>query len=361
MLRIAAVNQDRGISPKRNKGAAVHLVAMRDAFSQLGANVEALDIPDDESLGEALLTLHQHTPFDLVYERYALGKSTGTRFAQQQNIPLVLEVNAPLADEQEMFRGATETGLDKQNDNFTFIQATSVIAVSNQVADYARKRGAHPGAVQVYPNGIDTQRFNLQADASEIRKKLPTDAFVLGFHGRERPWHGFDRLVSACGNLRNLGLPVHLLVVGEGEFEALATLPGECFTHIGWQLHDDMPKFVAAFDALPLTYQPGMPCYFSPLKLMEAMACGVVPVVPDLGDLPQTIQHDETGLVYPAGDSANMEALLASLITDPDKTGRLAGRAAEVARSHSWTAIAKSILGNIPAAAALLQKTGQKA
>ncbi len=360
MLRIAAVNQDRGISPKRNKGAAVHLVAMRDAFTQLGANVEALDIPDDNDVDKALLALHQRSPLDLVYERYALGKSTGARFAQQHNIPLVLEVNAPLADEQEMFRGAAETGLDKQNDNFAFKHATRVIAVSNQVAEYARKRGAHSAAVQVCPNGIDTQRFNLQADASEIRRKLPADTFVLGFHGRERPWHGFDQLACACRNLHKLGLPVHLLVVGEGEFEALSHLPPESFTRIGWQPHEAMPKFVAAFDALPLTYQPGMPCYFSPLKLMEAMACGVVPVVPDLGDLPQTIQHDETGLVYRAGDNAGMESLLAGLVNDPDKTRRLAQRASEIASSHSWIAIAESIMANIPTARGLLLKKRQQ-
>ena len=97
---------------------------------------------------------------------------------------------------------------------------------------------------------------------------------MLGFHGRERPWHGFDKLAESFKELLARGLPVHLLVIGEGEFKALTRLPEGNFTRLGWQAHDDMPGLVANFDILPLTHQPDAPYYFSPLKLTEAMAAG---------------------------------------------------------------------------------------
>ncbi len=348
MPRIAAINQDRGIAPHRNKGAAVHLVAMRHAFTRLGCELVAFDQPDDGALVSDLSSAPDQHPFDLVYERYALGKATGARFAQASNIPLVLEVNAPLADEQERFRGRAESDADRANDAFVFRQANCVVAVSSAVAEYARARGARPGTVMVCPNGIDTQRFNLQVDAGAIRREfVPDDAFVLGFHGRLRPWHGFDQLVAAFRNLLVRDLPVHLLVVGEGEFKELAQLPDGSFTRVGWQPHSRMPEFVAAFDALPLTYQPGLPCYFSPLKLMEAMACGVVPLVPDLGDLARTVEHGRSGYVYKAGDTSSMQNLLAALILDPRKRISIGRQAGESAKSYSWVSIAASVLERI--------------
>lgn len=348
MPRIAAINQDRGIAPHRNKGAAVHLVAMRDAFARQGCEVVAFDQPNNDALVSALSSGGAQQTFDLVYERYALGKDTGARFAQQAGIPLVLEVNTPLADEQERFRGTAETDAERTSDNFLFSQAYCVVAVSNAVAEYACSRGAHPDAVMVCPNGIDTRRFNLQVDGTAVRREhIPDGDFVIGFHGRLRPWHGFPQLVSAVSNLVAQGLPVHLLVVGEGEFDDLARLPKEHFTRIGWQPHVSMPNFVAAFDVLPLTYQPDVPCYFSPLKLMEAMACGVVPVVPDLNDLAQVIEHGRTGFVYRPGDTRGMENLLAKLILNRGKRISIGRQAGRIAMAYSWDGIAAAVLDRV--------------
>jgi len=348
MLNIAALNQDRGISPQRSKGAAVHLLAMREAFEELGSTVVALDFPDDKALNSALASHHQHRPFDLLYERYALGKSTGARFAHTMGIPLVLEVNAPLADEQQMYRGSSETSADREADEFAFQHAQCVIAVSEAVAKYACGRGAREDALMVCPNGIDTRRFNLQVDGAAVRGKyVPDGAFVLGFHGRQRPWHGFEHLVAACHSLLNREIPVHLLVVGEGEFSELATLPAHCHTRIGWQPHDAMPAFVAAFDALPLTYQPDVPCYFSPLKLMEAMACGVIPVVPGMGDLASVVEHGKTGLVYEPGNSNALVESLAGMAADPKLRKTMGRLAASKASEHSWKGIASAILQRV--------------
>lgn len=345
MLRIAAVNQDRGISPGRPKGAAVHLVAMREAFAGLDASVEPFDIPDNQAMASALESRHRDQPFDMIYERYALGKSTAARFARYKGVPLVLEINAPLAQEQAMFRNRAETRQDQENDRFLFTEAARVVAVSGPVAEYAIDRGAHPDSVMVCPNGIDTDRFNLRVDASAVRSQyLPENTFVLGFHGRQRPWHQFGELVTLTRKLLERDLSAHLLVVGEGEFVELEELPTDCYSKLGWQPHEKMPEFVAAFDALPLTYQPGMPCYFSPLKLMEAMACGAVPIVPDLGDLPQVVENGVDGLVYPAGDMATLESLLAGLAENPAKRRQLGCNAGERASGYSWKSIAGEIL-----------------
>lgn len=352
-MRIACINQDRGISPQRSKGAAVHLNAMRDAFRELGCSVTAFDMPDAVQLEDALQQAGDD--FDLVYERYALGKDAGARYARRRGVPFVLEVNAPLADEAARYRGVQVSPGDRDADRFAFGQADCVLSVSTQVAAYARQRGARERALLVRPNGIDTARFHENLDAQAVRAGVVNeDTVVIGFHGRERPWHGFENLVLAVEQLLDRGRDVHLMVVGNGEFAAASRLPAERCTRFGWQPHEDMPSFVAAFDLLPLTYQPGTPFYFSPLKLMEAMACGVVPVAPDMGDLALMVRHELNGLVYTAGDAAGLVAALERLVDDSSLRERLAAQAAVDAREHTWSNIARAVLAHVgqPASAA---------
>ena len=338
---VLSVNQDPGIGPDRAKGAAVHLNAMRHAFSGLGADCIPIDDSDDNRLLDTLRKRHERTPIDLIYERYALGKSAASQFAAEYSIPLVLEVNAPLADEQRRWRGGSDEAEDAQHDAYTMTHASKVIAVSGDVAQYAVARGAADDHVEVFPNGIDSNRFNLAMRKSSVRQSLfPAERFVLGFHGRLRPWHGFDLLVEVAADLLEQGLDIHLLVVGEGDFECLERLPRDHYTRVKWQPHNEISRYVAAFDALPLTYQPDMPCYFSPLKLMEAMACGVVPLVPDLGDLPGVVDHGHTGLVYSAGNRDHLQQQLESLIADKSMLAEMGSIAAAEASRHSWTRIA---------------------
>ena len=342
---VLSVNQDAGINPGRSKGAAVHLNSMREAFSKLGAVCHGIDEPDDTRLSKALSAAINQGPVDLIYERYALGKSAASRFADANGIPLVLEVNAPLADEQRRWRGGSNEADDARQDAFSMGTACKIVAVSSDVARYSLQRGARTEQLEVFPNGIDTERFNLSMRSDSVRDSLiPPDRFVIGFHGRLRPWHGFDMLVKVSRELLLRGSEVHLLVVGEGDFDELGYLPENRYTRVEWQAHKEVPRYVAACDVLPLTYQADMPCYFSPLKLNEAMACGVVPLVPDLGDLSDAVKHQETGLVYKAGDQDQLLNQLESLIANRKLLETLGRKAAKEASRHSWTSIADHVL-----------------
>lgn len=340
-MRAVCVNQDPGVGPGRAKGAAIHLRAMRDAFASLGVPAVAVDDSDGHRVRARLDAAWSERPFDLIYERYALGRSAAAEFACRRRVPLVLEVNSPLAEEQRIWRGRPETTLDRQRDRFLFETAAAVIAVSEAVAEYARARGARAESIRVFPNGVDRRLFRPRAEDDPLRAALvPGGRLALGFHGRLRPWHGFDRLARACARLVARDLPIHLVVVGKGEFEAdlEGRLPADRYTLVGWQPYDRIGRYVATFDALPLAYGIDAPCYFSPLKLPEAMACGAVPVVPELGDLPATV--GDAGLVYAAGDDAALATALEKLIAGPELRARLRRRAIERAQQLSWERIA---------------------
>lgn len=346
-MRVAYVNQDPGIGPGREKGAAVHVAAMQRALRELGCEVLAFEHKRAAELEDALARAHAEGGLDLVYERYALGAEAAGRFARRYGAPHVLEVNAPLLDEARAHRGA-EVGPDEVRREARILAgADHVFAVSRAVAEHALELGVPAERVHVHPNAVDATRFRPR-DSSDKRRELsiPREAFVVGFHGRLRPWHGFERVVAAARRLVARERPVHVLTVGAGGFaEALAAGGlARRSTCVPWVEHDAMPALVACFDVLPLGYAPDAPCYFSPLKLLEAMACGAVPVVPDLGDLPEAVEHGACGLVYPAGSTAGLVEALDQLWSDADRRRRLSEHAVRRAGQQSWTAIARAAL-----------------
>lgn len=345
-MRVAHVNPDPGIAPGRPKGAAVHVEAIRQALRELGADVLAVDAGRDLEVRERLDAAHSASPVALVYQRYALERFEAFEFARAHDLPFVLEVNAPLAEEARRWRGMS-SDLDLAREYRMFAGATAVIAVSTEVARWAVERGADRTRTLVRANAVDARRFRPRNGDDELRRELvPGGAFVVGFHGRLRPWHRFDLLVLALERLVAEDLPVHLLAIGEGPFreEIEGHLPSARATIVPWVPHDQAARYVACFDALALSYSAEDGTYFSPLKLLEGMACGAVPVVPALGDLTQVVVHEESGLVYPPGDPIALAAALERLMREPDLCRRLARAARATAEPRSWQRIAREVL-----------------
>jgi glycosyltransferase involved in cell wall biosynthesis len=347
---VALVNQDSGIGPGREKGAAVHLEAMAEAFRELGSRVVRIDEPEPDRL-VALLDQHGAEGVDLVYERYTLGRTLALRWAQSKGIAHVLEVNAPLAEENLRYRNRPESPEEMAADARLFTGSDRVIAVSTEVASYAAQRGADESRIRVFPNGVDTDLFRPRTAWDERRRALvPAGRVALGFHGRLRPWHGFERVAEAAGRLLRDGLPLHLVLVGSGEFASALDrrVPSSAVSRVEWVPHAEVCSYVAAFDLLPLAYGEEGQAYFSPLKLAEAMACGVVPVVPRVGDLTKIVTHGETGWTYRVGAVDALEQSLRRLVQDDSLRQRLGRQARERAKELSWKRVASFALEAVP-------------
>lgn len=344
-MRVASVNQDAGIGPAREKGAAVHLAALRTALSELGADVLPLDEPDDGRLLAQLAAARVDRGLDLVYERYALGRTAACRFALEHGLPFALEVNAPLVEEARRYRGRAADPADERAEELLFSSASCVYAVSEPLARHARERGAR--RVEVCPNGVDAQRFRPRADDGLRSELVPPGRVAVGFHGRLRPWHGFELLAGALARALRAGAPLHLVTAGVGDFAgALADrVPSAAHTHFDWVPHDEVARVVACFDVLPLAYPPDAPLYFSPLKLAEGMAVGAVPVAPDAGDWCRLLEHRRNALLYPLGDERALADALGELARDAHLRARLGAAARETALGLSWRSVAERVLG----------------
>lgn len=375
-MRIAYVLLDPGIGIFGTKGASVHAQEVIRSFRALGHEVTVfctrtddevpvdladldvvrLDLPAGLERGSremallrvsdllADLVTGEHPDIDVVYERYSLFSTAGARISERLGVPLLLEVNAPLIDEQRTHRGLVHDDHAARATAESFGRATRLVCVSEAVAEWVHRD--YPGLddVAVVPNGVNTDRIVPGTRGPGTGMPGPVH---IGFVGTLKPWHGTDRLLRAAAGLRG---SFHLDIVGHGpEAEALARLAadldlGERVTFHGAVAPTDVPARLRGFDIATAPY-PGGLNYFSPLKVYEYMAAGLPTVASAVGALPDLIAGTGTGILVPPDDLAALTEALQSLIDDPALRSRMGAAArAEALARHSWTSRCRDIL-----------------
>lgn len=367
-MRIAYISLDPGIPVFGAKGASVHVQSMVRAFQTMGAEVTLfsprcegtrpkglettrvvpLPLPakrGGEARMRALMArdldlpglLREAGPFDLVYERHALLSQSAMTWAQGAGVPSVLEVNAPLMQEQQRHRDMVLPQHCLSATAAAMQAAALVAAVSPQVVRYAREHGARN--VIHLPNAIDPEMYD--------RPRQDGRPFTVGFVGSLKPWHDLDVLVSAMEHLHDIRPDIRLLIVGDGPERArfadrIAALGGEIS---GLIPHDAVPDWLARTDVGIAPYSAAQEFYFSPLKLYEYMGARLPVIASDVGDLARIVTHGETGLICPPDDPRALADAIAALARDPDRARRMgaAGHRQVVAR-HTWQANAGTVL-----------------
>lgn len=378
-MRIAYICADPGIPVFGQKGCSIHVQEVIRAFRQWGATVELFAVRwgDEPPADLADLKVHRlppipkgeaglreqtalainpdlridlelNGPFDLIYERYSLWSYSAMEFAQAQRIPGILEVNAPLIEEQAEHRGLVHRQQAEQVAERVFRAASSIVAVSEEVKGYLSRWGIGE-KVQVIPNGVNHKRFN--ACSHPAIPKNP-DTFTVGFVGSLKPWHGLAHLVNAFAQLHQRVPQSRLLIVGDGpqrdtlqaELEQRGLLP---LTHLSGAVSpEQIPALLRSMDVAVAPYPANLDFYFSPLKVVEYLAAGLPAVVSDIGQLSHLITHGETGLLCPPGDEGALAETLEHLWHAPERRQRL-GQAGQqyILAHHTWERVVEQILG----------------
>lgn len=76
-----------------------------------------------------------------------------------------------------------------------------------------------------------------------------------------------------------------------------------------------------------------------PVSVLEAAACGLVPVATSVGGIPKLLTDDVDSRLVPAGDADAMAAAVLDLLADDDRYRRLALGARAMAERSGWPAV----------------------
>jgi len=376
MINVAYICADPGVPVFGSKGCSVHVQEGLRALIRLGAHVtlfaqrvggpappdlqNVLVCPlstlpregDKERERAAFLAneniarhLYFHGPFDLVYERYSLWNYAGMTYAQNHLIPGILEVNAPLIEEQSRHRVLIHRSTAKTVARRVFNEATTLVAVSEELASYLSGYASESERIMVEPNGVNPDRFRPNLAVSD------PDTFTVGFVGSLKPWHGLDVLTAAFDRVRQKRPNARLLIVGDGPERAALEADLEArgcrqlATLTGALPPADVPRHINTMDAAVAPYPLLEDFYFSPLKIVEYMACGVPVAASGIGQVSRLVSDGVTGLLCPPGDPSALAESLIRLHDDAALRTRLGKNARKaIAENHSWECVFARVL-----------------
>jgi len=378
-VRIAYVCADAGVPVFGTKGCSIHVQEVIRALRGRGAEIELFatnlggrsaltlepehihELPtlrsDDFAAREQaaldanrtlLAALRREGPFDAVYERYSLWSFAAVEYALECGIAGLLEVNAPLIEEQAQYRRLVDRASAERVAERVFGAATALIAVSEEIAAYLRCYPCVSGRVHVIPNAVNPERFPRNVGPSCPARR---GMFMVGFVGSLKLWHGLSVLTEAFETLHRSHPDTRLLLVGDGPERAglLADLSArgllEAALLTGTVAASEVPGLLASMDVAVAPYPHRSPFYFSPLKVYEYMAAGVPVVASRIGQLERLIDNGVTGLLCAPGDAVGLAAALERLRGDPDLRARLGGAGRAMVLDHfTWEIVATRLL-----------------
>lgn len=214
--------------------------------------------------------------------------------------------------------------------------ATSVNAVSPEVANALSTYPNSPSKVSVTWNGVDTSLFTSPAHDTRDSRLVLTVA-------RLAPGKGIEQLLQAAKMLNQRGASIQFVIAGDGplrrslqqyiEQNDLAQTV-ELLGHVA-----DRKKLVELYQKASLFVMPshheGLPTV-----LLEAMACRCPVVATRVGGVPNVIHHQKNGILIPAKASQKLADAIFDLIEQPQRLRQLGEQASQtIKEKFSWHTI----------------------
>ncbi len=287
--------------------------------------------PYSLALTSKMVDVVQYEKLDLLHVHYAIPHATSAVLARQ-----ILDEQALSVPIVTTLHG-TDITIVGQDPSFAPVvtysinQSDGVTAVSDFLRRETFDHFDIVNEIEVIPNFIDTDRFHRLNKEHFKRALCPNGEKVMVHVSNFRPVKNAAHVVEVFHRLRQEGLPVKLLMVGDGPDRA----PSE---HLARELgvYDDI-RFLGKQDPVEeilsiadVFMMPSGSESFG-LAALEAMACSVPAICSDVGGLPELLGDSAGGCLCPLGDIDAFTECAHRILTDDE----LQAHMAEAARARA--------------------------
>ena len=267
--------------------------------------------------------LHAHSPVLNAYPALHVGRQLG--------IPVVYEIRAFWEDAAVDHGTQSEWGfryrLTRAMETRAVRQASQVVTICGGLRGDLIARGIPLVKIGVVPNAVDIEQFSRGGEpdpALKARLGL-ADSRVIGFLGSFYAYEGLDLLIAALPLLLERAPDVKLLLVGGGPQEAnlkaqaAALNLADKVVFVGRVPHAEVNRYYDLVDLLAYPrHAMRLTDLVTPLKPLEAMAQGHLLIASDVGGHQELIEDGHTGVLFRAGDAADLAAKALAALNLPD-------------------------------------------
>jgi PEP-CTERM/exosortase A-associated glycosyltransferase len=281
--------------------------------------------------------IHAHSPYRCILPARVVSRRLG--------VPAVYEVRG-LWEDSGVMQGNIRRGSLKYRYHVWLEQrgldvADVVVAIGQHLRADLLTRGVPEDRCFVVPNAVQPERFEPRAPDAEIRRRCGLRPRVLGYIGSLRQMEGIEHFIDGFALLAGRRDDVSLLLVGDDaknapllRARAKRRRVADRVVFTGRVPHGEVARYYSVIDVFCVTRPRGRATELvTPLKPLEAMAMGKAVIGSSVGGIRELIEDGRTGLLYEAGDVADLARQVNRLLDDP----ALRQRVAEAGRRHVCT------------------------
>jgi glycosyltransferase involved in cell wall biosynthesis len=205
-------------------------------------------------------------------------------------------------------------------------------------------------AQRLIANGVDSANISIVSNTPDMRNFVNDSS--TGEHKQVQvvfvgliQERGLDIVVKSLGRIRDIGIPVKFLVIGEGHYLNQLKLIAKQYQveHMvefkGWVKNPTIPAYIHESDigVIPHKKNPHSDTTI-PNKLFDYMACSKPVIVSNAVPLKRIVEEERCGLVFSAGSVESFTDALKQMLLNPAAAVEM-GRngAVAVRRRYNWS------------------------
>ncbi|MCC7043067.1 MAG: glycosyltransferase family 1 protein [Acidobacteria bacterium] len=268
----------------------------------------------------------------------------GRWLARRAGLPLVGSYHTHLGDYVGQFSRSPRLG--RSFDAYMrwfYAPCASLLVPSQATVDQLRAQGYRPSQMQIWPRGVDIERFSPERRSPDLRRAWHVDGRqpAILYAGRLSSEKGLAIVEDVQRRLHRHAVAHRFIFAGDGpmrpQLERL--VPDAVF--LGSLRHADMATVMASADVLLF---PSATDTFGNVVL-EAQASGLPVVVSDRGGPCQQITPHVTGEVCAAGDAEAFAVAVARLLRDAGRRAAMALAARQHIMGRTWEVAMRPLFG----------------